>query len=100
MYALPNLLLLQDVETGIAHWSATLHNPPLESSGCRIARRRGEAGRALGGVLLRVAHQFEPDGPRPGNGEGETALAEDGLRPAFGAAPRCRRSEYVRPCWL
>ena len=41
------------------------------------AENRGAVGR----VLLRVAHQFERDGPGPRNGdEGETALAEDGLR--------------------
>jgi len=35
---------------------------------------------AVGRVLLRVAHQFEGDGPWPGNGdEGEAPLAEDGL---------------------
>ena len=36
---------------------------------------------AVGWVLLRVAYQFERDGPGPQDGDkGKTPLAEDGLR--------------------
>ena len=85
LYALTELLLLRGLVPGIAHRPTTLHDPLLESSErpADAALRDAEAkhGGAVGGVLLLVAHQFERDGPRPGNGdEGETALAEDRLR--------------------
>ena len=60
------------------------HDPLLEAS-----ERPGDAALcdaeakhrcAVGTTLLRIAHQFERDGQRPGNCvKGETVLVEDGL---------------------
>ena len=85
LYALTELLLLRGLVARISHRPTTLHDPLLESSerpaDSALRDAEAEHGGAVGRVLLRVAHQFERDGPGPRNGdEGETALAENGLR--------------------
>jgi len=85
LYALTELLLLRGLISRITHRPATLHDPLLESSErpADSALRDAEAEHrgAVGWVLLRVAYQFERDGPGPRDGdEGETPLVEDGLR--------------------
>jgi len=85
LYALPELLLLRGLVPRVAHWPTAFHDPLLESgerpADAALRDDEAENGGAVGRVLLRIAHQFERDGPGPGNGdEGETPLAEDGLR--------------------
>ena len=70
---------------GIAHRPAPLHDPLLEScerpADAALRDAEAEYRGTVRWVLLRVAHQFERDGPGPRDGdEGEAALAEDGLR--------------------
>jgi len=84
LYALTELLLLRGLIPGIAHRPTTLHDPLLKASerpaDPALRDAETENSGAVGRVLLRVAHQFERDGPGPRDGdEGETALAEDGL---------------------
>ena len=83
--ALTQLLLLRELVPSISHRPASLHDPLLETSKrpADAALRNAEAVHRgiVGRVLLRVAHNFEGDGPRPRDGdEGETAQAEDDLR--------------------
>ena len=59
------------------HCSKTSEHPADAALLDAEARHR----RAVDRVLLRVAHEFEGNCPRPqDSGEDETALAEDGLR--------------------
>ena len=78
LYALMELLLLWRLVPGISHRPATLHDPLLESgerpADAALRDAEAEHGGAVGRILLRVAHQFERDGPAPRNGDkGETA---------------------------
>jgi len=69
LYALMELLLVQGVVAGIAHWPAMLHDQLLESGKhpADAALRDAKVGNSgiVGWVLLCVTHQFEHDGPGP-----------------------------------
>ena len=85
LYPLTKLLLLRGLVPRIAHRPAALHDPRLESSerpaDATLRDPEAEDRGAVDGVLLRVAHQFERDGPRPRDGyEREAPLVEDRLR--------------------
>ena len=104
LYALTELLPLRGLIPGVSHRPATLHDPLLEASerpaDAALRDAEAEHGGAVGRILLRVAHQFERDGPGLRNGdEGETALAKDCFAARhFGAGSRRRRSD--RTCVL
>jgi len=73
LYARTELLLLRGLIPGIAHRPTTLHDPLLEASerpaDAALRDAETEHRSAVGRVLLRVAHQFERDGPGPRDGD-------------------------------
>lgn len=105
LYPLTELRTLRGLVAGIPHRPAAFHNPLFETGDGPVntALRKAEAEdrSAVDGILLRVAHELQRYGPRPGDGdEREPPLAEDRLRDRI-LRPR-RRVEYgvVRPAKL
>ena len=96
---------LRGLVAGIAHRPTALHDPLLEASEgpANPALRKAEAEHrgAVDGVLLRVAHEFERDRPRPRDGdEREPALVEYRLRDRV-LGPRGRViNRVIRPAEL
>ena len=101
LYPLTKLLLLRGLITRVAHRPATLHDPRLESgerpTDAALRDAEAENRGAVDGVLLRVANQFESDGPRPRDGyERETTLVEDRLRRGILVLRRSVEDRIVR----